>query len=164
MKDLTQSLEKYLFAISEVVEKNSAARVKDIATKLSIGMASTSEAVKSLTKKGYINYEPYGLITMTASGKAVVREKIERHRIICEFLEKVLLLEKSEIETYANSIEFFIPEKVLSRFVAYITFMQKCSCKEPKWLKSYQSYIKTGEMPEKCKSCSSETGCRGCTK
>ena len=34
MKDLTQSLEKYLLAVNKIVQKNSAGRVKDIAKEL----------------------------------------------------------------------------------------------------------------------------------
>ena len=62
MKDLTQSLERYLNAVYEIVNKNKAARVKDVATKLDIGIASTSQAIKTLSQKGYVNYEPYGII------------------------------------------------------------------------------------------------------
>ncbi len=153
MKNLTQSLERYLSAIFKIVQMNSAARVKDVAQKLNIGMASTSEAIKALTKKGYINYVPYGIITMTAKGKKVISEKNKRHSIICNFLEKCLLMEQEEIEEAADDIEFSMSEKVLDRFVEYLTFMQNCSCKEPKWVKSFQYYLENGKMQKKCNSC-----------
>ena len=54
MKELTQSLEKYLTAIHKIVEKNTAARVKDVAKEMNIGIASTSEAVKALAKKDIV--------------------------------------------------------------------------------------------------------------
>ena len=77
MKDLTQSLEKYLLTVNKIVQKNSASRVKDVAKELNIGMASTSEAIKTLAKKGYINYVPYGIITITPKGVKKAEEKIK---------------------------------------------------------------------------------------
>ena len=63
--NLTASLENYIKAISEIVEKQKAARVKDIANSLFIGASSVSEALKNLAEKEYINYQPYGIITLT---------------------------------------------------------------------------------------------------
>lgn len=50
-KKLTASFENYLCAIYEIESKNKAARVKDIASLLSIGASSVSEAMKALEKK-----------------------------------------------------------------------------------------------------------------
>lgn len=46
MKNLTQSLQKYLVSIYDLVLLNTACRVKDVSAKMSVGMASASEAVK----------------------------------------------------------------------------------------------------------------------
>ncbi len=153
MKDLTQSLEKYLLAVNKIVQKNSAGRVKDIAKELNIGMASTSEAIKTLAKKGYINYVPYGIITMTQKGEDAVELKTKRHEIICKFLSKCLMMEQSSVEQSAENIEFSMTEDVLERFVEYLTFMQNCSCKEPKWVKSFHYFVKEGKMQDKCTNC-----------
>ena len=48
--ELTESLEKYLLAIYEIVSINQAARVKDVSNYLNIGGHATSEAVKTLAK------------------------------------------------------------------------------------------------------------------
>jgi len=156
MKDLTKSLENYLLAINEIVEQNGAARVRDVAEKTKIGAASTSEAVKTLTKKGYVNYQPYGVITLTKKGKNAVEKKLYRQEIIRQFLEDTLMVEND----CGKDIEFAMPDDVLDRFVAYLTFIKKCSCKEPKWIKSFRYYVKENSMPEKCKNCT--TGCRDC--
>lgn len=155
MKELTGSLEKYLLAIYEIVQENTAARVRDVALKTGIGAASASEGVKSLAKKGFINYQPYGVITLTAKGKKAAQEKIRRHKTIEDFLTNILMLEKD----YAGELEFSMPDEVLSRFVDYLTFMNKCSCKEPKWIKSFQQYIKEKKMPDKCINCTEGCCC-----
>lgn len=152
-KKLTASFENYLCAIYEIEKKNKAARVKDLATFLSIGASSVSEAMKALGKKECINYEPYGLITLTKKGQKIVVEKLKRSEIISNFLKDVLLVDENEIAENAQKIEYGMSEKVLEKFVRFLTFMQTCSCKEPKWIKSFKYYAQNGEMQDKCNSC-----------
>lgn len=151
--DLTESLEKYLLAIYEIVSQNKAARVKDVSNYLKIGGPSTSDAVKSLAQKGFINYEPYGIITLTSRGKKRAELKLKRHRIIADFLEKVLLADVTLVDDYARKIEYSMANDVLERFVTYLEFMENCTCKEPKWIKSYQYFLQNGSMKEKCVEC-----------
>lgn len=154
MKELSKSLEKYLSIIYTLVEQDGATRVRDVSEKVGANAASTSEAIKALAKKGFINYKPYGVITLTLKGRESAINKNERHEIIKKFLFESLMLEKD----YSDELEFSMPDDVLERFVAYLTFMQKCSCKEPKWKKSFQYFIKENKMPEKCENCST-CGC-----
>ncbi|MCM1010384.1 MAG: metal-dependent transcriptional regulator [Fusobacterium sp.] len=168
MENLTQSLQKYLVAIYEVVLTNTAARVKDISAKMSIGMASTSEAVKNLAAKGYINYEPYGIITLTAKGKKAVDLIAARHNIVSDFLEKVLMIDKNDVEICTQNLEYYVPERVLIQLVSYISFMNKCSCSQPKWKQSYEEFAQNGEMPSRCAACAKNSGggcgCSGCSR
>lgn len=150
---LTASFEKYLCAIYEIEKKNKAARVKDIANFLLIGAPSVSEAMKSLEKKGCINYEPYGLITLTKKGQKVVEEKLKRNEIISNFLKDVLFVDESIIAKNSQTIEYGMDEAVLEKFVGFLTFMQTCSCKEPKWIKSFKYYAQNRKMHDKCDSC-----------
>lgn len=166
-KELTESLEKYLLAIYEIVDKNQAARVKDVSNFLNIGGPATSDAVKTLAARGFINYVPYGIITLTTKGKKTAEEKISRTKIISNFLEKVLMLPEDKIDGYTNEIEFSMSEEVLDRFIKFLHFMESCSCKEPKWVKSYKHYAKSGVMQDKCLECiksGSTSCCLGCSK
>ena len=51
MKELTKSLENYLIAVYKIIETEGAARVRDVSEFVKTNAASTSEAVKTLTKK-----------------------------------------------------------------------------------------------------------------
>ena len=150
---LTASLENYLCAIYKIEAQNKAARVKDISSYLSIGASSVSEAMKVLEKKEYINYEPYGLITITKKVEKLVLENNKRSEIISHFLKDVLLVNEEEVAENAKKIEYGLSEEVLGKFVKFLTFMQTCSCKEPKWIKSYKYFARNGEVQEKCTSC-----------
>ena len=68
MEKLSASLENYLRAIYYIVKEKQAARVKDISKFLQVGASSASEALKNLSEKGFINYEPYGIVTLTSYG------------------------------------------------------------------------------------------------
>lgn len=169
--ELTESLEKYLSAIYEIVKTNKAARVKDVSNYLNIGGPATSDAVKTLAKRKFINYEPYGIITLTSKGKKKAETKIRRHKTISNFLDKVLHVNKDEIEKNANSIEYSMTEDVLNKFTAFLDFMENCSCKEPKWIKSYEFFARNNSMQEKCVKCMEEKEsfnnsncCGGCSK
>jgi DtxR family transcriptional regulator, Mn-dependent transcriptional regulator len=150
---LTASFENYLCAIYSVEKENNAAHVKDIANFLSVGAPSVSEAMKALEKKNYIDYEPYGLITLTEQGKKLVIEKNERNEIVSDFLKNVLQAEDNEIAENARIIEYGMSDSVLEKFVRFLTFLQTCSCKEPKWIKSFKYYAKEGKLQDKCNSC-----------
>lgn len=163
-KKLTASLENYLCAIYFIEKQNKAARVKNISNYLSIGASSVSEAMKVLEKKEYINYEPYGLITLTKLGEKFAVEKIKRNEIISNFLKDVLLVDDASVAENAQKIEYGMSEEVLEKFVRFLTFMQTCSCKEPKWIKSFKYYSQNGELQEKCTSCiakcKANSGCK----
>ncbi len=150
---LTQSLENYLLAVYEIVKSNTAARVKDVANYLKIGMPSVSDAVKTLAGLGYINYIPYGIITITEKGIYKAEEKLKRHKTIENFLEKVLLIDAEKVKQNAVQIEYSMPEDVLDKFVNFLAFIEMCSCKEPKWIKSYNYYSKNKKMKNKCLIC-----------
>lgn len=158
-KELTESLERYLLAIYEIVKEHQAARVKDVSNYLKIGGPATSDAVKTLAARGFINYVPYGIITITDKGRVRAEEKIYRHKTISHFLEQVLLVEPSRVCQSATQIEYAMSEDILEKFISFLTFMEKCSCKEPKWVNSYKYFAKNNVMKSKCLTCSGSCGC-----
>jgi len=156
---LTKSLETYLLAIDSLLEEKKSIIVKDVAQYLNFGGATTADAIKKLKEKCYINYEPYGNITLTDLGKKTVIIKKYRHETITKFLNKVLDIEEKNAEYNAEQMEYSMTEDVLSRLVNFLDFMKQCSCKEPKWVKSCKNTLKTGELTPKCKSCTGGCCC-----
>lgn len=150
---LTESLEKYLLAVYEIVKINKAARVKDVANYLKIGIPATSDAIKTLAERKFINYQPYGIITIASKGKKCAEEKIKRHKIISEFFSNVLKIKEKSAHENSKIMEYSVSPDVLERFTLFLEFMGKCSCKEPKWTKSFRYFIENGEMQAKCTKC-----------
>lgn len=158
-KDLTKSLETYLIAIDILLKTKGAIIVKDVASYLNLGGASTSDAIKKLKAKGYVNYEPYGEITLTDLGTKAISMIEYRYKTITKFLNTVLDIDIEDAEDNAKRIEYSMTEDVLSRFVNFMSFMEKCGCAEPKWIKSCKTSLKTGILSEKCKTCTGDCCC-----
>lgn len=151
---LSVSKKNYIKVISEIVHEKQAARVKDISGRLDIGASSVTEALKSLSEEGYVNYEPYGIITLSQKGQNIAGELQERHRITCDFLKNVLLVEDKYLDESAQQIEYGIEGNLLDKFVNFFHFTQICPCKNPKWLQGYKNYTLNGNsVNEKCSSC-----------
>jgi DtxR family Mn-dependent transcriptional regulator len=116
---LTQSREDYLETIYELIEENTVARVKDIAARLNVRTPSVHGAIRELKKHGFVEQEPYGYVTLTATGTTEAKKVVKRHEMLRKFL--LLLRVPPEIaerdacvmehllcpETYA-AIELFI--------------------------------------------------------
>ena len=156
---LTKSLETYLLAIDTLIEQKGSVIVKDVASFLHYGGATTADAVKKLKEKGYVNYEPYNNITLTSLGEKTVIIKKYRHATITNFLNQVLDIELDKAEENAEAIEYSMTDDVLTRFVNFMDFMKQCACPEPKWIKSCKSSLENGEITEKCKSCAGGCCC-----
>lgn len=157
---LTKSLETYLLAIDTLIETKKIIIVKDVAQYLNFGGATTADAIKKLREKGYINYEPYGNITLTSLGEKAVIIKKYRHNTITKFLNKVLDIDLENAEYNAEQIEYSMTDDVLSRLVNFLDFMEQCSCSEPKWMKSCKTALETGNLSKKCKACKGNCCCK----
>jgi DtxR family Mn-dependent transcriptional regulator len=112
---LTESVEMYLKAIYQVVREKQAARAKDIALRLNVNSSSVTAALKHLSGRGFINYEPYDIITLTPEGMRVAREIVERGESIRKFLIEVLGIDPEEAEESACRMEHGVTAQVWKR-------------------------------------------------
>ena len=115
---ISSSLEDYLEAIAEIIEKNGHAHTKDIADHLAVTMPSVTNALQSLAARGLIAYHSHAPVTLTSSGAeraAVIRR---RHQTLKRFFADLLKLEGEEPDLAACRIEHVIGETVLSRLAA----------------------------------------------
>ena len=76
--ELSASMEDYLEAIYHIVSAKQAARAKDIAKRLEVNNSSVTGALRILSEKGYINYAPYDVITLTPKGHKHAEDVVRR--------------------------------------------------------------------------------------
>ena len=115
MAAMTKSLEDYLEAIHRQIQETGSARVVDVAKILSVKMPSVNNAVKELTKLGFIEYERYQHIKMTAEGVRRAVAIYKRHTMLKRFLMSIGVSENNA-ETDACAMEHILSNETVERF------------------------------------------------
>ncbi len=151
---LTESLENYLETILFLETENKVARAKDIADRLQIQRGSVTSALKVLSDKGLINYEPYSYITLTARGKTLAEDIALRHATIKDFLINVLRIDPEIAEETACRMEHAIDPLTMERLTCFINYVNECPRAGEQWIQSFLTYCaKERCSPEQCQEC-----------
>jgi DtxR family Mn-dependent transcriptional regulator len=116
------SMEDYLEAIYNVIAEKKAVRVKDIAKRLGVINASVSGALRHLLELNLINYAPYDVISLTATGEKTALDVIKRHDALQDFFVNILGIKQQEAEAEACKVEHSISANVLGRLVKFMEF------------------------------------------
>lgn len=108
MEKLSFTMENYLEAIYELSLQGTGARVSDIAERLGVTKASTNSAMATLSEKGLIVNEKYKEVFLTPEGLKLAQFTSEKHRVIQEFLIKILKVQPLVAAKDACAIEHVI--------------------------------------------------------
>lgn len=138
LERLSASLEDYLETIFHVVAEKKAARAKDIAKRLQVNNSSVTGALRVLSEKGYINYAPYDLITLTQKGNELARDVVRRHEALKDFFTKILQIDDGEAEDAACKMEHAISPNILDKLIHFVEFMDFCPRGGEGWLKAFE--------------------------
>jgi DtxR family Mn-dependent transcriptional regulator len=145
---LSSSMEDYLEAIFHIVSEKQAARAKDIAKRLNVNNSSVTGALRSLSEKGFINYAPYDLITLTKKGKEHAKNVVRRHKALNSFFVDVLGADSEEAEETACRMEHAISPDILERLIRFVAFFQTFPQGGQEW-KGMFDKLCTGRRPPK---------------
>ncbi len=153
--NLSESLEDYLEIILELENTNKVARAKDIADKMGVKRGSVTSALKNLSERGLINYEPYSFITLTPEGSNLAKNVVYRHTVIKKFLVNVLQIDESIAEPTACRMEHTVDKLTLERMVSFFDFVFSCPRAGEDWIESFMSSCASDKSTneEKCKAC-----------
>jgi len=87
---------------------------KDISRILNVRAGTVTKMLQTLSEKKFINYEKYGGITLTETGKKIAEEIDKKHSIIRDFLT-LLKVDSNRANLEAEGIEHVISEDTLLR-------------------------------------------------
>ena len=143
---ISSSLEDYLEAIAEIVERNQHAHTKDIAEHLKVTMPSVTNAIQTLAANNLVKYQSHMPVTLTAAGAeraAVIRR---RHAVLRKFFAETLLLPAAKADVTACKIEHLIGEVELSR----LTLLAEAVSSRPdcEGLRAYLTEVMPKVQPE----------------
>jgi len=154
---LSPSLEDYLEAVLILVRHGSVARVRDISAHLDVGKSSVTGALKTLAKRGLVNYEPYQFITLTEHGRELAEDVAGRHVLLREFLSGVLGLDEEVAEANACRMEHAVDGELLEQLGKFSVFVRNCPRAGEKWIRSFVERCGSGDVDgEVCTGCVSE--------
>lgn len=147
---LSSNMEDYLEAIYHISSEKQAARAKDIADRLNVNKSSVTGALRSLSEKGYVNYAPYDIITLTDNGKILAEDVVRRHETLKDFFIKILLLEEKEAEDASCKIEHAISDKIVNRIINFVEFVEICPRGGAEWIKGFRRHCEQGDTSIRC--------------
>ena len=131
----SESTEDHLERIQELVDRKGYARVADIATSLGLSRSAVSNMVRRLAARGFVNYEKYRGLTLTAEGRAVAKHINVRHRTLAELFQ-LLGLSAETVEQEVEVIEHHLTPETLRVFSRLVRFWRT----HPKQLQAFLLY------------------------
>lgn len=87
--EVTESMEDYLEMIGRCMEEHGYVRVGALADKLNVRPSSVSEMVGRLRELGLVQFEKYGLITLTKKGDEIAAYLLWRHDVLLRFFQRL---------------------------------------------------------------------------
>ncbi len=149
---LTPREEDYLEALLIIEEEGGGrpARLRDVSRLLGVRMPSAVQMLRSLSQRGLVSYERYGWIELTPEGRRIARDVYRRHVVLKRFLSEFLGVEEEEAAREACSMEHYLDEDTLNRFIRFLEFFEACSEVEPLWLLGFRRFSEEGRLPWFC--------------
>ena len=124
-KHISASLEDYIMTIYEIIEEKKGVKAVDISRRLGVGRSSVTDALKSLAQKELVNYNRYDVISLTEEGEKLAADVVDKHRILHDFFENVLVLSPDEAAKNACGMSHAISEEAFDKFVEFIAKVEK---------------------------------------
>ncbi|MCP3943811.1 MAG: metal-dependent transcriptional regulator [Desulfobacteraceae bacterium] len=118
--ELSESLEDYLETILKLQTTKTVARSKDIAQKMDIKRGSVTGMLKKLAAQNFINYEPYGYVTLTPGGEKIAREIEGRHILLKDFLFRIVGVDEQTANSTACRMEHAMDRATFKKFEKFI--------------------------------------------
>ena len=86
--------------------------------------------LKKLAANEFINYEPYGYVTLTAKGEKIAKEIEKRHIVIKDFLIRLLNVEENKADDAACRMEHAMDKQIFTKFTNFLKRIDACpNCK-----------------------------------
>ena len=150
MPKVTTNIEDYIESIYEIGLNGGDVRVKDIAKQLGVTYPSISGILKKLVEMDLVHHERYGAVTLTQKGEKLGKDIMERHKILFDFMHRILRVPSITAQKDACGMEHSMSPETREAFLSFIRFVQTCPKGEPSWLKSYYYFREHGQRAEAC--------------
>jgi DtxR family Mn-dependent transcriptional regulator len=116
--------ENYLKVLFKLAQENAneKAGTNELAINLGVKCATANDMLKRLKEKKLIDYEKYGKISLTNTGKKNAIKVVRKHRLWETFLYEKLDFSWDEVHEVAEQLEHIQSEKLLEQLDKFLGF------------------------------------------
>ena len=93
-----------------------------IGASLKVAPGTVTAMMKTLSESELVTYEPYSGVRLTGSGRKLAAHVLRRHRLIEQFLVKVLEFDWSEVHDEAERLEHAVSDRLIERIDEMLGF------------------------------------------
>ncbi len=119
-KPMSASVEDYLKTIYTLAGAKGEAATNEIAERLDLAPASVTGMVRRLADRGFVAYERYRGVKLTASGRSAALRTVRRHRVIETYLSRELGYDFDSVHEEAERLEHAASDELVNRMAAAI--------------------------------------------
>ncbi len=119
---LTSTEENYLKALFKISVSNGSGKssINELAESLSLKPASVNEMLKRLKEKRLVDYQKYGKVELTKTGKDNAIDLIRKHRLWETFLYEKLSFSWEEVHEVAEELEHIQSKKLFDQLELFL--------------------------------------------
>jgi DtxR family Mn-dependent transcriptional regulator len=147
---LTPTMEDYMEALLNIGEEKRSIRVRDIAKRLGVTMPTVTGMLKTLSKRGLVDYEKYEHVELTEVGLKAGTEVRRKHDVLCRFLTSVLKIDFEQANEEACQMEHAITPSTLEKLLDFMEFLEICPRAGKSLLDFFEEYQMNGHNHERC--------------
>ena len=118
----SQTEENYLKALYKLSDKEGKINVSDLSAALSVSVPTANSMVKKMDTQGWLRYEKYKPLTITAKGKKMAAAIIRKHRLTEMYLVEKMGFSWENVHEIAEQVEHVKSEAFFDRMDELLGF------------------------------------------
>ena len=115
---------KALLSLTGFEKGNEEAGTNELALQLGVKPATANDMLKKLREKGYLEYEKYGKIRLSDTGRQSAILVLRKHRLWETFLHQKLEFTWDEVHEVAEQMEHIQSEKLIEKLDWFLSYPQ----------------------------------------
>ena len=124
-------MRRYAAEIYRLQQDHDEVPLADIARHVETSPQAVSSMVKRLKKNGYLNHELYRGVRLTSEGEHMAMPALRRHRLVENFLVKVMAYNWADAHEHADTFELGINDELEDRIDELTGHPTRCPHGEP---------------------------------
>jgi len=137
---LTAAGEDYLEMIYRLSRERGYARVSELSSALNVQPPAATRMVQKLAERKFVQYEKYGVLTLTESGTTVGEYLLQRHGTVARFL-KIMGVEEAELLEETEKVEHTMSKATLRCVSLFNEFAEA----NPRFFAAYNMFRKQSD-------------------